>query len=204
MTDWEHLSLPDADVRIARGFLARDAGEACFTALRGSVDWRRDRVRVFGRSHPLPRLHQWYGDPGTDYRWSGLCMRPQRWTDVLARVRDQVGAATGCRFNSVLVNLYRDGDDGMGWHADNEPEFGAEPVIASVSLGAERDFTLRRRDRRGRTEVLPLPHGSLLIMAGPTQRHWQHALPKRRRVREPRINLTFRYCTPSAARAGAS
>jgi alkylated DNA repair dioxygenase AlkB len=104
----------------------------------------------------------------------------------------------------VLANLYRDGNDSMGWHADDEPELGDEPVIASVSLGAERDFTLRRRDRRGQTVAMPLPHGSLLLMAGPTQRHWQHALPKRRRMREPRINLTFRCCAPSAVRAEAS
>lgn len=196
---WERLPLPDGDVRIRRNFLSQTAADDYFARLRAEVDWRRDSIRLFGRSHPIPRLHQWYSDPGVEYRWSGLRMRPRPWTDALARLRERVSSAVGCSFNSVLVNLYRDGDDSMGWHADDEAELGDQPVIASVSLGAERDFVLRRRDRNSadRGNTIALAHGSLLVMAGQTQRHWQHALPKRRRITRPRINLTFRNCESS-------
>jgi alkylated DNA repair dioxygenase AlkB len=158
------------------------------------VSWRRDCVQVFGRSHPIPRLHQWYGDPGSEYRWSGLTMRPEPWTATLHDLRIRVSEAVGHDFNSVLVNLYRDGGDSMGWHADDEPELGDNPTIASVSLGAERDLKLRyrQRDAREANRTISLESGSLLVMAGMTQRFWQHSLPKRRRVTEPRINLTFR------------
>ncbi len=121
-------------------------------------------------------------------------MHPQPWIDELIELRQQVEAAVGCRFNSVLVNLYRDGNDSMGWHADDEPELGERPVIASVSLGSARDFLLRPRNRSAgiANTRLQLSHGSLLVMAGSTQANWQHMVPKRKRIDTPRINLTFR------------
>jgi alkylated DNA repair dioxygenase AlkB len=114
------------------------------------------------------------------------------WTQPLARIRDRAGELCGARFNAVLLNLYRDGQDGMGWHADDEAELGHDPVIASVSFGATRRFCLRHRQRRNLKLDVLLPHGSLLCMSGPTQRHWLHALPKTRAVVGERINLTFR------------
>ncbi len=157
-----------------------------------AINWQSDQVTVYGRSHPIPRLHQWYGDPGCSYRWSQLEMQPQPWIEPLADLRAHLNDSLGWQFNSVLANLYRDGNDSMGWHSDNEPELGAAPTIASISLGAERDFHLRRRDGEGGTRSLLLEHGSLLVMSGSSQQDWQHALPKRKRVAEARINLTFR------------
>jgi alkylated DNA repair dioxygenase AlkB len=119
-------------------------------------------------------------------------MEPLPWLHPLHELRRLVSKAAGCNFNSVLVNLYRDGNDSMGWHSDNEPELGAAPVIASISLGATRDFHVRSRRGAGDVQSIPLTHGSLLVMHGSSQSEWQHALPRRKRVTEPRINLTFR------------
>ncbi|MGI9308589.1 MAG: alpha-ketoglutarate-dependent dioxygenase AlkB family protein [Gammaproteobacteria bacterium] len=173
-------------------FLSRAAADRYLDLLRKTVDWQQDTLKLFGREHRIPRLHQWYADEGVTYRWSGLSMQACQWIEPLQDIREQLEAATGERFNSVLVNLYRDGKDSMGWHADDEPELGSQPTIASISLGAERELRLRRKDDNGVTETLSLPHGSLLLMAGNSQHEWQHSLPKRRRVKEPRINLTYR------------
>jgi len=188
------VDLPQADIRVWPAFLGVDEADRSLAHLRQDLPWRRDQVRVFGREHPIPRLHSWHGDSDARYRWSGLTQLPQAWTPALAALRERLEACLDRRFNSVLANLYRDGHDHMGWHADNEPELGDEPVIASVSLGAQRDFLLRYRGRGAAVETrrIALPHGSLLVMQGPTQQYWQHSLPRRLRVTEPRINLTFR------------
>lgn len=174
------------------GFLPKREANRLLDELRQGLAWQQDTIRLFGKRHAIPRLHQWYGDPDTTYKWSGLVMEPLPWPPEVHVIKQQVEAASQARFNSVLANLYRDGNDSMGWHADDEPELGDEPVIASLSLGADRDFLLRHRTRELPTKYLRLEHGSLLIMAGTTQQYWQHALPKRRRVSAPRINLTFR------------
>ena len=179
------------------GFLADQEATLLLDELRHSLAWRQDTIRLFGKRHPIPRLHQWYGDHGASYKWSGLVMQPRRWPAPLVALKARIEAASGARFNSVLANLYRDGNDSMGWHADDEPELGKHPVIASLSLGANRDFLLRHRAKQRPTEYLSLGHGSLLLMAGATQQYWQHALPKRRRVSAPRINLTFRWIIPA-------
>ncbi len=149
-------------------------------------------MRLFGREHLTPRLCAWYGDPGVRYAYSGQALEPLPWPPALARLRARLQNALGCPFNSVLCNLYRDGTDSMGWHSDDEASLGPRPVIASLSLGAARRFALRHRTRAYRSVALALGHGDLLIMAGDTQHHWQHAVPKTRRPIAPRINLTFR------------
>ena len=164
-----------------------------FRRLHAELDWRQHHIELFGRRVPQPRLSAWYGDPGTASCYSGLRLEPADWTPGLAAIREWLEGFTGLRFNSVLANLYRDGADSMGWHSDNERELGPRPVIASLSLGAARRFVLRRRDDHRQKHELVLADGSLLIMAGDTQVNWQHALPKARRVGEPRINLTFRW-----------
>lgn len=140
-----------------------------------------------------PRRCAWYGDAGARYGYSGLALEPLAWTPALARLRAALRATLGIRFNSVLANLYRDGHDRMGWHADDEAALGPAPVIASVSLGATRRFVLRHRTRADLPMgELHLEHGSLLVMAGSTQRCWKHALPAAARVAGARVNLTFR------------
>ena len=189
---WQRIDIDGGDLRLRGDYLGPEEADRLLRSLRNTVPWQSDTVRVFGREHPIPRLHQWYGDAGTDYRWSGLTMSPLAWTPELDDLRRRLEQDLDCRFNSALANLYRDGNDSMGWHADNEAELGPAPLIASVSLGAGRDLQLRRAGETRTHTTVPLTHGSLLVMAGDTQRNWQHALPRRRRVRQPRINLTFR------------
>lgn len=191
-TECVDLELVDGEARLWPAAFTADEASALFAALRGGIDWRSEEVLIFGRRVPVPRQVAWHGDPGAHYLYSGTPHLPQPWTPALLRVRDRVTHLTGEAFNAVLLNLYRDGRDGMGWHADDEPELGRNPVIASVSLGATRRFCLRHRRRRELKLDLPLPHGSLLLMSGATQHHWVHALPKTRAAVGERINLTFR------------
>jgi len=174
------------------------ADEACalLDGLIATLPWQQPHITLYGRTHPVPRLQSWHGDAEAAYRYSGLAMTPAPWTPLLAGVRDQVSAACGHPFNSVLANLYRDGRDSMGWHADDEPELGESPWIASLSLGATRDFALRPKGGRRTALTLPLRHNQLLLMPPAMQRHWQHALPRRLRVGTPRVNLTFRLIQP--------
>jgi alkylated DNA repair dioxygenase AlkB len=139
-----------------------------------------------------PRLSAWYGDPGAIYSYSGLRLEPLPWTPVLLEIRQVVTDLAETPFNSVLLNLYRDGQDSMGWHSDAEPELGRNPVIASVSLGAVRRFVLRHKKRKEQHIALELESGSVLVMGGALQHYWRHALPKIRQAVGPRINLTFR------------
>ena len=176
----------------AHAFLPSDAARL-FAALRTELQWEEKEIRLFGKTIVSPRLSAWYGEPGTRYRYSGLTLEATGWTASLEEVRSRVEELAGRSFNAVLCNLYRDENDSMGLHADAEPELGPEPVIASVSLGAVRRFTMRpRRPRDGTTFTLELPAGSVLVLSGPTQAHWRHGVPKESAPTGERINLTFR------------
>jgi alkylated DNA repair dioxygenase AlkB len=188
----ERLDLEDAEVSLWREAFDEPEARDLIRELRHGIDWRQEEVVVFGRRHLVPRLVAWHGDPGARYTYSGTPHEPLPWTLALERIRERVHELASCEFNAVLLNLYRDGRDGMGWHADDEVELGPDPVIASVSLGAVRRFCLRHRRRKGLRMDLSLPHGSLLLMAGTTQRHWVHAVPKTTLPVGERINLTFR------------
>ena len=191
------LDLPDADIRYLPAAFTPSEADELFAALRDGIGWRQEEVIIFGRPRLVPRLVAWHGDRGARYTYSGVSHEPLPWTDALLAIRGRVESLSGHRYNSVLLNLYRDGRDGMGWHADDEPELGRDPVIASVSLGATRRFRLRHRRRRD-TVPLDLGHGSLLLMQGPTQHHWMHAVPKTSRPVGERINLTFRQVATGA------
>ena len=186
------LSLPDADLLWDPAWLAAGEADELFAALLSQVPWETHRIRLFGVWRDSPRRSCWIGDPGAAYRYSGARFEPHPWPDALAAVRARLLEATGTGFNSVLANLYRDGGDSMGWHSDDEAELGAEPVIASLSLGAPRRFVLRHRREPAQRLALVLPHGSLLVMRAATQANFRHALPRSVRVNAPRINLTFR------------
>jgi alkylated DNA repair dioxygenase AlkB len=193
----EPIDLAGADLRYDPRFLDPATADGLLDSLLSDVRWDHHVIRMFGREVPTPRRSAWFGDPGARYAYSGLTLEPRPWPDVLIPLRDRVEKACRTRFNAALANLYRDGRDSMGWHADDEPELGQQPRIASLSLGAERRFTMRPVHEPGVDRLaLDLRHGSLLLMAGATQRNWQHALPKTRRRVGPRINLTFRFVTP--------
>lgn len=173
-------------------FLAPAAADRALATLTAEVAFAQREIVLFGKPVLQPRLVAWMGDPDARYTYSGLSLEPAPWHPEVAALRERVVRATGVAFNSVLLNLYRDGVDSMGFHADDEPELGENPVIASVSLGAERTFVLHAR--RGKDEGLRivLGHGSLLVMGGALQHTHRHGLPKERRVATPRLNLTFR------------
>ena len=186
------LPLVDADVAFDPVWLDAASADRLLLDLRERIAWENHRIRLFGREHASPRLSCWIGDPGTAYRYSGALFEPRPWPASLRPLRERLCAELGCGFNSVLANLYRDGRDCMGWHSDDEAELGPAPVIASVSLGATRRFVLKHRDDALQKRAIELPHGSLLVMAGATQRHYRHALPRTARPVGARINLTFR------------
>lgn len=188
----QRLDLPDGEAWYYPEAFAPPVADDLFRQLRERVAWRAEEIVMFGVRRRVPRLVAWHGDPGASYQYSGVAHDPEPWIAPLAALRARVEALTGRSFNSVLLNLYRDGRDGMGWHADDEPELGPNPVIASVSLGATRRFCLRHRRRKDLRLDLPLAHGSLLVMSGATQHHWVHGLPKTNVVVGERINLTFR------------
>lgn len=191
--DVETIGLPGADLAILRHPDLGVTPDALFQHLLAATPWRQESITLYGKTHPQPRLLAWYGNPGARYRYSGKTYHPLPWSPQLAALRLRMEALSGAPCNSVLLNLYRDGQDSMGMHADDEPELGPEPVIASLSLGEERVLRFRhKRDRSIKGVDIPLPHGSVLLMRGATQANWKHGLGKLSRPCGPRINLTFR------------
>jgi alkylated DNA repair dioxygenase AlkB len=173
------------------GYLKPGGAERLLSRLNEDLQWRQYPIRLFGRDLLQPRLTAWCSDPGVAYCYSGVKLDPAGWHPEVDQLRCQLMAELGVRFNSVLINAYRDGQDAMGWHADDEPELGDEPSIASVSLGQTRVLRIRPRGG-GPSQGIVLEHGSLLVMSGPSQAQWQHAIPRSRRPMGLRINLTFR------------
>ncbi len=182
----------DGELALISHYLDVADASVVYRTLLNEIDWQEESVFLYGRSLKVPRLVAWYGEPGACYKYSGVTHQPLKWTVTLQRLRRQIERDTEQRFNCVLANYYRDGNDSMGWHGDNERELGPEPDIASLSLGAERIFKMRH-NRTRETLDLNLADGDLLLMGGELQQCWQHSLPKRRRVTEGRINLTFRW-----------
>jgi len=188
------LAMEDGECRLTNGFLSAAEAAALYQRLVATVPWQQEQMAMYGRMVEVPRLTAWVGDPGTVYQYSGIRSEPEPWSDELDALRARVG--DGARFNSVLLNYYRDGDDSVAWHSDDEPELGENPVIASLSLGAVRTFRLRHKRRRDLPTIdLELQPGSLLLTRGGTQHCWEHCVPKRALSKVPggRINLTFRW-----------
>jgi alkylated DNA repair dioxygenase AlkB len=172
-------------------FLSAAEAEEALQGLLAEVPLRQETIRLFGKEILQPRLSAWIGDPGAVYTYSGLTLTPHPFSPRLAALRARVEAAAGQSFNSVLINHYRDGGDAMGMHADDEPELGENPVIASLSLGALRKFVVKGKKAADGGATLELGGGSLLVMAGTTQHHYRHGVP-RQAGRGARMNLTFR------------
>jgi len=190
---WETIALPDADLRLGRGFYRRPLTDDFLQRLLAEIPWRQETITLWGKQYRQPRLSAWYGDAGRHYAYSGLQLAPLPWNATLARIKAEIEHATGQRFNSVLVNRYRNELDSVGWHSDAERELGPLPVIASLSLGATRRFRLRPKHHKPCKSLgIDLDDGSLLLMAGNTQQCWQHAVPTMRAACGERLNLTFR------------
>lgn len=186
-----HLSMPDADVSYYPAFILPSDANQFLDRLQQSLHWRQEQITLYGKTFEVPRLQAWYGDKHSQYQYSNLTMQPIPWTKELVRLKQMCENQAKVAFNSMLANLYRDGNDGMGRHADNEPELGNQPVIASVSFGQTRNLDFYHNQTKQKVRV-PLANGSLLLMRGNTQTYWQHAIAKTKKVSLPRINLTFR------------
>ncbi|MEB3213679.1 MAG: alpha-ketoglutarate-dependent dioxygenase AlkB, partial [Leptolyngbyaceae bacterium] len=172
-------------------------GDRLFQHLLNEIPWRQDHITIYGKTRALPRKTAWHGDAGASYSYSGIHLHPEPWTPGLVEIKQRIEAVVNRRFpqlcfNSVLLNLYRNGQDSMSWHSDDEPELGRNPVIGSVSFGETRRFVFRHRQNKALKTEVPLTHGSFLLMASETQHFWHHAIPKTARAIAPRINLTFR------------
>lgn len=163
-----------------------------FRSLKEEIKWRHEPIVLFGKQIMQPRLTAWYGDEDKVIRYSGITMQPLPWTSALHEIKNRVESFSGVTFNSVLLNQYRNENDSMGWHRDNEKELGPNPVIGSVSFGATRAIHFRHADDPKLKKIVPLSDGSCLLMQGSTQHHWYHSLPKLKKPINPRINLTFR------------
>ncbi|WP_445385495.1 alpha-ketoglutarate-dependent dioxygenase AlkB family protein [Robiginitalea sp. IMCC44478] len=188
----ELIQLPDAELLYQPDFLDLQEADAFFSYLRNDVPWQQDDIRVFGKTYAQPRLTALFGLEGKPYTYSGITMLPHPFPERLNKLKAAVEKQAGVAFTSCLLNLYRDGNDSNGWHADNEKELGQNPVIASVSLGETRKFKMKHRRDKNLKYDLELVAGSLLIMKGSTQHHWLHQVPKTKKPVGERINLTFR------------
>lgn len=175
-------------------FLNGEESNALFSSLLENTSWRQDEIKIFGKNILQPRLSAIYGDDGVTYTYSGLKMPVNSWTEELLVLKNKVEEKSSAKFNLTLINLYRDGNDSMGWHSDDEKELGKNPVIASLSLGESRNFKFRpkKNNQEGSPFSIHLNNGSLLIMKDETQHYWQHSISKSKKVFKSRINLTFR------------
>lgn len=186
------LNLPDAEVIYYPHFFDKEEADIIFAELTNEIPWQQDDIRVFGKTHPQPRLTALFGNEGKPYSYSNIKMQPHPWNLLLQKIKSKVESVSDTNFTTVLLNQYRDGKDSNGWHADNEKELGTNPIIASLSFGAERTFQLKHNSDKDQKKSIVLEHGSLLLMKGTTQHCWKHQIPKTAKPVGPRINLTFR------------
>ncbi|MEG4282072.1 alpha-ketoglutarate-dependent dioxygenase AlkB [Microcoleus sp. A006_D1] len=192
----EVLIKNDGEVILYPFLFSSTESDQLFLDLNDSVKWKQDIIHLFGKTMPLPRLTAWYGDEGKSYTYSGIEQHPEPWNSTLKSIKSKVEEISEVTFNSVLINLYRDGKDSVSWHSDDEPELGKNPIIASVSFGATRRFSLKHKISKKDKVDIDLPNGSLLLMKGETQHYWQHQIPKNYKLLDRRINLTFRVIKP--------
>jgi alkylated DNA repair dioxygenase AlkB len=196
---FEPLPMPDADVSILYNLETHASYRTIFDSLHRDTKWQQRIMNMYGKQVAQPRLTAWHGDPSRVYKYSGIKEIPMPWSDLLRELKRRVEDCTDVEFNSVLLNLYRDQNDSMGFHSDDEKELGPEPAIASVSFGETRTFIFKHKTRNDLKPVsIPLPEGSVLMMKGRTQRNWKHAINREARYCGPRINLTFRHIYTAA------
>lgn len=186
------LNLPDAEVIYYPHFFDKEEADSIYAELLNEIPWQQDDIRVFGKTYPQPRLTALFGNEGKSYSYSNIKMQPHVWNLLLQKIKSKVESVSDTNFTTVLLNYYRDGKDSNGWHADNEKELGTNPIIASVSFGAERTFQFKHNSCKDQKKSIVLEHASLLLMKGTTQHFWKHQIPKTSKPVGPRINLTFR------------
>lgn len=192
----QNLNLKQADILYYPDFFEDKEADAYFAEFLKHMDWKQQSIKIFGKRVAQPRLTTLYAQNKQPYTYSGLTLTPEIFSAALWELHQKIFLLTGLTFSHCLANLYRNGNDSMGWHSDDEKELGKNPVIASLSLGAPRRFHLKHKFDPTLKHALELEHGSLLVMQGSTQHFWQHQLPKSKKILKPRINLTFRNIFP--------
>ncbi|MBZ9631942.1 alpha-ketoglutarate-dependent dioxygenase AlkB [Salegentibacter sp. LM13S] len=188
----EIFGLPDAELQYFPDFLNTEKANFLFEKLLKEIPWQQQNIKLFGKEIPQPRLTAFYAEKGITYTYSGLQLKPEPFSTEILALKTQTQELSGFDFNTCLANLYRDGSDSMGWHADDEKVLGKNPIIASISLGSVRSFQFKHKNNKNLREKIELQHGSLLIMKGTMQHFWKHQLPKTKKKVSSRINLTFR------------
>jgi alkylated DNA repair dioxygenase AlkB len=186
------FNLPNADIVYYPNFFEKSKSDMFLKKLYEETPWQHDEITVYGKTHLQPRLTALFGNEGKPYSYSNVVMQPHPWNALLTHIKEEVETVCQVRFSTVLINLYRDGRDSNGWHADNEKELGRNPIIASVSFGESRVFQLQHNTINQAKQKIILENGSLLIMKGETQHFWKHQIPKTNKKIDKRINLTFR------------
>ena len=186
------LNLPDAEISYFPNFFSQAEALQYFKNIFKKTSWQQDAITVFGKTHPQPRLTALFANNKKSYRYSNITMHPELFSEELLTIKQKIETVTDTHFTTCLANLYRNGRDSNGWHADNEKALGQNPVIASVSFGEARTFHLKHRKDKTLKHKIRLESGSLLLMKGETQHHWLHQIAKTKREVQPRINLTFR------------
>lgn len=195
--EFQEIEIQDAELRLYPNFFSEDEADLLLVNLEKEIEWRQEKIKMYGKQHDLPRLMAFYGDKELEkikgnYTFSGIRKIPCEWTQGLMDIKQKIETVSRLSFNSVLANYYRDGNDSVAWHSDDEPELGKAPVIASISFGEVREFQLKHKVHKEIRHSFFLPHGSFILMSGQTQKYWLHQIPKRASVKGPRINLTYR------------
>lgn len=190
---FEIFSIEDGEILFMKNFLNDVEAKEYFKILYSSINWRQEEIKYYGKIYPVPRKTAWYGYKGFNYMYSGINCNPEPWTNELLSLKKEIeNFLPQVDFNSVLLNMYRDGNDKVSWHSDDEKELGINPTIASLSLGETRRFDLKHKDNPNLHYKFELTPGSLLIMRGTLQHNWLHQIPVQKKVTQTRINLTFR------------
>ncbi|MCX8081048.1 MAG: alpha-ketoglutarate-dependent dioxygenase AlkB [Bacteroidia bacterium] len=193
MTDKVNLLPRDGELYYYPNYINEELGKTIWEYFQDYVEWRKDTIRIFGKTYPLPRLQDFFGDEEKlCYTYSSIPLFAKPWPESLLRCKNKIEHDFNIQFNCALVNYYRDGHDSNGRHSDDEPELGKNPILASVSLGAERKFRYFHKTENALKYHIMLRHGDLLIMKGAMQHHWFHEIPKEKKVKYPRLNITFR------------
>lgn len=186
------FDIPDADLEYYPNFFDFNKANAFLEQLKSDVPWQQDEITIYGKTINQPRLTALYGNEGKPYRYSNIVMQPHQWSSLIMFIKNEIEIVCNQNFTTVLLNYYRNGNDSMGWHADDEKELGRNPIIASVSFGAERIFQMKHNTIPNLKQNIRLEHGSLLLVKGTTQHYWKHQIPKTSKPTGARINLTFR------------
>jgi alkylated DNA repair dioxygenase AlkB len=186
------IKMQDAELLYHPTFFNKAESDRIFKTLLETIEWKQDKIMMYGKEILLPRLSAWYGDNNKPYTYSGITLNPLPWTNELLKIKERIEKEANVKFSSVLINRYRNGQDYVGWHTDAEKELGKNPVIGSVNFGATRKFQLRRIDDHSEKFEVELKHGTFLVMQGSTQHFWQHQVPKTALKIGERLNLTFR------------